>query len=330
MQKKQVPVSIILPVYNGVQFLKASVTSVLNQSYPDFELLIIDDLSDDGSLEYLQSLNDERIQIFKNEKNKGLFFNLNFLIQRSNAPLIKLWSQDDIMYRDCIKTIIEFHNHNPQIGFSYSGRDIIDEQGEMIPLDFIDTTPEIIPVALHSRIAFFTGSIAGNISNVTISKKALENTGLFNETMKISGDFEMWVRIAENYPIGFIRDPLIQLRNHTSQLSRQEKYYLNHLQEDLEVYTYLMSYINEREKNKGRTILRNHKLLFYYTLMVKAFFKGSLKTGLAFFKALGKFDSVWLLSFYFLRNRILFKKRYAKMHIDNSEFMRPPKSPPCK
>ena len=303
-------------------FLQDSISSVLKQSYLNFELLIIDDCSYDGSLEYLQSLNDERIQLFTNEKNKGLFFNLNFLIQKANAPLIKLWSQDDIMYRDCIKTIIEFHDRNPEIGFSYSGRDIIDKKGEITPIDFIDSTPEIIPVSLHTRIAFFTGSIAGNISNVTISKRVFKNTGLFNESMKISGDFDMWVRIAENYSIGFISDNLVKLRNHSSQLSRQEKYYLTHLKEDLGVYQYLMSYINEAEKNKGKTILRNHKLLFYYTLMVKAFFKGSLKTGFAFFKILRKFDNIGLLSFYFLRNRILFKKRYEKIHLDNSVFIK--------
>lgn len=149
------PISIILPVYNGLQYLDASVTSVLSQSYVNFELLIIDDLSDDGSLEYLKTLKDERIQIFRNSKNRGLFFNLNFLIEKSNGPLIKLWSQDDIMYRDCIKSIIAFHENHPQIGFSYSGRDIIDETGEIIPINIIDTTPEIVPVSLHTRIAFY-------------------------------------------------------------------------------------------------------------------------------------------------------------------------------
>jgi glycosyltransferase involved in cell wall biosynthesis len=315
------PISIILPVYNGLQYLEASVTSVLRQSYPNFELLILDDFSDDGSLEYLQALKDDRIQLFKNTTNNGLFFNLNFLIKRSDSPLIKLWSQDDIMYRNCIEQIIVFHKNHPQIGFSYSGRDIIGETGEIIHLDIVDTTPEIIPVELHTRIAFFTGSIAGNISNVTLSRKALETTGLFNESMKISGDFDMWVRIAENYPIGFIKDHLIKLRDHTSQLSRQKKYYINHLKEDLQVYKYLMSYINKHERKKGKNLLRNHKLLFYYTLMVKAFFNGSINTGYVFFKTLGKFDNIFLLSVLFLKNRIIFKKKYIKMHIDNSKLI---------
>ena len=163
--------------------------------------------------------------------------------------------------------------------------------------------------------------LAGNISNVTLSKSAIEKTGLFNESMKISGDFDMWVRIARNYPIGFIKDHLIKLRDHTSQLSRQEKYYLNHMKEDHEVYAYLMSYIEGDERKRGKELLRNHKLLFYYTLMVKAFFKGSIKNGFAFYKSLRQFDNMSLLSFYFFRNRVFFRRKYSNMHIDNADLI---------
>jgi glycosyltransferase involved in cell wall biosynthesis len=321
-QENPTSISVILPVYNGLPYLKESVSSVLQQSFADFELLIVDDVSTDGSLAYLESLQDSRIQLFTNDTNRGLFFNLNFLITKSRSPLIKLWSQDDIMYSDCLEKIIRFHSAHPGVGFIYSGRDIINDNGDLVPNEITDTTPEIVLKELHTRIAFFTGSIAGNISNVTLSAKALETTGLFNESMKISGDFEMWVRMAEKFPIGFIHDRLIRLRDHSEQLSRQAKYYVHHLQEDLSVYSFLISYTPEREARKGKIILRNHKLLFYYTLMMKSFLKGSFRTGFYFYKTLGKFDSMLLLSLYFLRNRVFFKRKYAKMHIDNSEFLK--------
>jgi glycosyltransferase involved in cell wall biosynthesis len=317
------PISIILPVYNGLGFLETSLSSVLKQSFSNFEFLIIDDASTDDSLTYLRSLKDERIRLFTNNENKGLFFNLNFLIQKSNSLLIKLWSQDDVMNEYCIERIIEFHQKNPQIGFSYSGRDIINEHGEIISNDFIDATPEIVDRSLHSKIAFFTGSIAGNISNVTIPKVVLEKTGKFDESMKISGDFDMWVRIAENFPVGYIKDHLIQIRNHKRQLSRQKKFYINHLKEDFKVYQYLLNYLNEGERSEGKVILRSHKLLFYYTLMVKAFLKGSMNTGFDFLRTLNKFDNFWILSFYFIKNRIILRKRFANMHGDNSDFIIP-------
>jgi glycosyltransferase involved in cell wall biosynthesis len=137
-------ISIILPVYNGQTFITDSVNSVLQQKYTDFEFLIIDDCSTDGSWEYLNSLNDNRISLFRNEKNKGLFYNLNYLIKKSTSPIIKIWSQDDIMYENCIEEVITFHKKYPSIGFSYSNRDYIDSKGALIEINKIDNTPEIV------------------------------------------------------------------------------------------------------------------------------------------------------------------------------------------
>jgi glycosyltransferase involved in cell wall biosynthesis len=315
------PITVILPVYNGMKFLELSIISVLKQSFTDFELLIIDDCSIDGSREYLNNIQDDRVKIFLNKENRGLFYNLNYLIKQSDSLLIKLWAQDDIMYPDCLEEIVLFHTQHPEIGFSYSGCNYIDGENKAELYNKIDTTPAIISQKLHTRIAFFTGSIAGNIANVTISKKALDKVGLFNEDMKISGDFEMWVRLAKEYPVGFIKKPLIQLRNHKGQLSKQSQYYIHHVKEDIAVYNFLLTYINEDQKKEGWLLLRNHKLLFYYTLMVKAFVKGEWKVARNFLKILHSFDNIFVLSWYFFRNRIIYRNRKRQFHIDNTEFI---------
>lgn len=297
-------ISIILPVYNAIKYLHQSVSSVLKQDFIDFEFLIIDDCSTDGSWEYLLSLKDERIGLFRNEQNKGLFFNLNFLIKKANTPIIKLWSQDDILYHNCFNEVVNFHKQHTEIGFSYTGRDYIDASGKLLNISKPDDTPEIISKELHAHIAFFTGSIAGNIANVAISKVALEKVGLFNEEMKISGDFEMWVRMAKYYPVGFIREPLVQLRNHSEQLSGQEKYYTYHLKEDLQVYEILLGYVSEQQKKEGRLLLRNYKLLFHYTLMIKALLKGKRDVAWEFCTRLHRFDNIFVLTVYFIKNRL--------------------------
>jgi glycosyltransferase involved in cell wall biosynthesis len=302
------PISVILPVYNGQPYLKQSVQSVLDQSLQDFELLIIDDCSTDpGCWEYLSGLQDPRIRLSRNPVNKGLFPNLNALVLASGAPLIKLWSQDDVMHPNCLAETINFHRRYPEIGFSYSARETIDESGEIIQSAKSDITPELVDRELHSRISFFTGSIAGNIANVTIVRTALDKIGLFREDMRISGDFDMWVRLAQYYPVGFLQQPLIQLRDHAGQLSRQEKYYIFHLKEDIRVYNYLLDYVSKTMRAEGRYLLRNYKLMFYYTLMVKAFLKGRWATGAAFFQRLSRFDNIFLLTAAFVRNRILRK-----------------------
>ncbi len=98
-----------------------------------------------------------------------------------------------------------------------------------------------------------------------ILRIALDKAGLFNETMKISGDFEMWVRLAKDHSVGFINLPLIKLRNHKEQLSGKEEYYIYHLIEDIQAYEYLKSYTTEQQQAEGKKLLRNYKLMFYYT-----------------------------------------------------------------
>ena len=313
-----VEIVVILPVYNGGKYLPISVESVLNQSLQNFEFHIIDDCSTDASWSYLSGLQDKRIRLIKNEKNKGLFYNLNHLINTSAAPLIKLWSQDDFMYPDCLEKIVIFHKKYPQIGFSYSGRHYIDENGTLIEKNIIDRTPELISPELHARIAFYTGSIAGNIANVTLNRNALKEVGLFREEMRISGDFDMWVRLSRKRPVGFINEPLIQLRDHKNQLSRQEQYYIFHLKEDICVYQYLLNDVTIEERIEGRYLLRNYKLLFYYTLMVKAFIKGRIKTFLRFYRVLSEFDNIGMLTICFLNRRVFPRNKHRSPFGDNA------------
>ncbi|MEO6134538.1 MAG: hypothetical protein ABIP35_05260, partial [Ginsengibacter sp.] len=209
----------------------------------------------------------------------------------------------------CLGSFVEFHKQYPDIGFSYSGREMIDENGTIRKINKIDNTPTLISTALHSEIAYYTGSIAGNIANVCINKKALDKVGLFNEQMKISADFDMWVRLAKEHDTGFIREKIIQLRDHDKQLSRNEKYYINHVKEDLQVYRYLDSYVTEEQRKKGHQVMRKNKLVFYYTLMIKSFLKGKLSIAYQYFRALAKHDNFLILTIQFLKIKLMGKPK---------------------
>lgn len=309
LNEKLPVISVILSVYNGGDYLKLSVESVLQQSFPAFEFLIMDDCSTDESLAYLEILKDSRIKLFRQEKNKGLFTCLNTLIAKSNTGLIKLWSQDDIMYKTCLEKVVCFHEMHRGLGFSYTGRDMIDGVGKIRETGKIDNTPAIISTTLHAHIAYYTGSIAGNIANVCINKIALDKVGLFNDDMKISADFDMWVRLAEHHETGFIREKLIQLRDHDGQLSRNEKYYINHVKEDFLVYKYLDGYVSSEQKKEGHAQMRNNKLIFYYTLMLKALMKGRIYNFFEFFKILSSYDNFFMLTIYFIKVKIFNKKK---------------------
>lgn len=297
----QPSISVILPVYNGGEYLKHSVESVLKQTYTNFEFLIVDDSSTDGSWEYLTGINDARVKAFRNVHNKGLFYNLNDMVKRAESPLIKLWAQDDIMYPECLSGFVSFHSRFPHVGFSYCARDIINEKGEIEKYYKEDLTPEIISTEMHALISFEYGSIAGNIANVCITRNAFNTVGLYNEEMKISADFEMQVRIAEHFPTGFIRDALIQLRDHDKQLSRDARYYIYHVKEDLQIFKFLLGYVDDKTRKKGKQLLRKQKLMFYYTLMLKSIRSGNISLAKKYYTLLSSFDNFALLTWCFMK-----------------------------
>jgi hypothetical protein len=269
----------------------------------------------------LNDYNDKRIVLKRNGKNLGLFPTLNSLCKEAKGDLIKLWAQDDIMNPSCLQEVVNFHEKYPEVGFSYSDREIIDEQNNAIITKTNDRTPEIIPPFLHDEIAFFTGSIAGNIANVTIVKRHLKIVGWFNESMKISADFDMWVKLSAKNPVGRIPKPLVKLRDHQGQLSRSSKYYILHLKEDKQVFANLINRTPPDKKNKAMWVLKHTKHLFYFSLMLHMFLKRDLRTAKAFYNEISKIDNVISLCIRWVRKRIfkqdILKGYYPLQHLEN-------------
>lgn len=281
-----------------MEYLEKSVQSVLNQDLQSFQFIICDDCSKDQSWNYLSSLNDNRVTVFRNEKNKGLFATLNFLCKSTDADIVKLWSQDDIMNTNCLSETVRFHEKYSEIAFSYSDRIHINDKGEIVPsADYIDHTPEFIPKQLHDKIALFTGSIAGNISNVAIINKKLKQVGYFDESMTICADFDMWVKLSANSDIGKIKKTLILLRDHDGQLSRSPAYYLRHLKEDKKVFNTLMSRVNGEMKAFGIKNLKSRKLPLYFSFFLQTVKRRDWQLAKAFINELSKQDNIILLAF---------------------------------
>lgn len=293
--------SVILSVYNGGKYLKKSLESVLSQQISDLEILIVDDCSTDNSRNYLDSIRDERVKVFYNEVNKGLFSNLNFLIGKSSSELITLWSQDDIMYPDAIEKNIQIHKKYPQIGFSYASRDIINEDGCIIQLfDNTDNTPELIEFDLYHRICAFTGSISGNIANVTYKKKCLIEFGKFNTSMYYSSDFDMQVRVGMQYPVGRICESTYALRNHSDQLSKKKGYEVYQLSDDIKVFLYLDKYAKTSEQKEFlKRCKRSRRAPYYLAVWKKIIRRGNISEIISYGRLLNSYNSIPFSLFYF-------------------------------
>ena len=114
-------VSVLLPVYNGADFLQEAISSILSQSFEDLELIIRDDRSTDQSREIIRKFTDKRIVFAENDANLGLFGNINACFALSSGEFVHLFSQDDIMHVDCLESQLNSLRKYKEAGMVYSG-----------------------------------------------------------------------------------------------------------------------------------------------------------------------------------------------------------------
>jgi glycosyltransferase involved in cell wall biosynthesis len=232
-------VSVLLPIYNGSAYLRQSIASVLSQTAIDFELVMCDDGSTDISRAIAASFDDPRVRLIVNEANRGLFPTLNRLVGVARGSHIRFWAQDDVMKPQCLASEERFWSRHPSLALTYCQAEVRDESRAMLVAPGSDPTPAVIEPWLSTQIAFYYGCMQGNIAMVTVRKDILEQVGPFAD-LRVSGDFEMWTRIALQHRIGFIREPLVELRSHDDQFSRRGGERLHFIREDRPILNRLL------------------------------------------------------------------------------------------
>ena len=188
-------VSIILPVYNGEQYLKMAVDSVLSQTYTNFELIIINDGSTDTSAEIIESYSDERIKLITQLKNIGYVYRLNEGIRISKGNFIARIDSDDLWNPNKLSTQIKAFNNNDNLFFVATDFNKIDKNGE------------IFSTEKSSNINNLRNSILKRCfichSAVMFKKEIIHTVGTYNEKIKYAEDYDYWIRILAKYK-GFI------------------------------------------------------------------------------------------------------------------------------
>lgn len=186
-------VSVIMSVFNCEKFLSTAIESILQQSFSDFEFLIFDDASTDGSRGIIESFaaDDPRITAIFNIENQGLTKNLNKGIGMSDALYIARMDADDIALPARLENQIRYLEKNPGIDILGTSAIDIDENGNKLQKrkapeshkDIIKLLPKANPM-IHSTIVF--------------RRKKLEKIDFYNESYRTTQDYEMWFRAAGN------------------------------------------------------------------------------------------------------------------------------------
>lgn len=204
-------ISVIFPVFNAEKYLRDAIDSIIQQSFIDWELIIINDGSTDSSENIIASYSDTRLKYYKNEQNIGLIATLNKAIGLCKGEYIARMDSDDISEKERFKIQIAFLEKNKEYAMCGSYAKIIDENNNVTGKLLNLQTNDYLQINLLFSVPFIHPSMM-------IRHDVLQNN-YFDSEYKYAEDYELWCRIARDYKIANIPDYLLKYRWHTSNIS---------------------------------------------------------------------------------------------------------------
>lgn len=203
---KNIPIiSVVIPVYNGEKTIQETIESVLKQTYQEFEIIAIDDGSQDNTLAIINSIQDQRIKVFS-YPNAGLSASRNRGFARASGEFIAFLDADDLWTQDKLESQLELLQQNPQAAVAYSWTDHIDESGKFLkPASYTSCSGNI-----YERLLI--GNFLSCGSNTLIRAESLKQVGGFDESLKAAEDWDMWLRLAPRYDFVVVPRPQVLYR----------------------------------------------------------------------------------------------------------------------
>ncbi len=211
--KKWPLVSVYIPTFNYGRYIEQAIKSVLNQTYKNWELIIINDGSTDKTDEIINKFeNNERITIVKQE-NKGLTVTSNIALRLSKGKYIIRLDGDDYFDENALLVTTNYMELNPDIDLVYPDYYLIDEAGEIISIerrDKVNSDIELLDMPAHGAGTMF-------------KRKVLLELGGYNEEIRCQDGYDIWIRFIQNYKTGNINLPLFYYRQHENNLTKNKK-----------------------------------------------------------------------------------------------------------
>jgi glycosyltransferase involved in cell wall biosynthesis len=215
-------ISVCIPIFNPGEYLGDAIASVLAQSYPDFELILVDDCSNQPIEAEIKGFCDHRIHFERNQRTLGIPGNWNRCLELARGEFVVIFHQDDYMRpSNLILKSAQLDKH-PEVGFIYSNIRRIDNMGRMIGWHYLPQPKNdlILPGwKIFEMISKYGNPIA--CQTVMVRKECYEHLGNFNGALKYATDQEMWMRLASQYSVAFLAEPLVDLRVHSGQETRR-------------------------------------------------------------------------------------------------------------
>ncbi|MFY7788708.1 MAG: glycosyltransferase family 2 protein [Thermoflexibacteraceae bacterium] len=259
MSLRQYPkISIITPSYNQADYLRHTITSILNQNYPNLEYIIIDGGSTDGSLEIIKEYASQ-LSYWESEGDKGMYHALHKGFERSTGEIMAWLNADDILQPNALWLLAEIFSQSEQIEWIQGYPSIIDENNRTVRLIYTQLNKSFF----YSKKYIATGTYIQQES--TFWRRSLweKAGGYISQDYHYAGDFELWIRFFQYAPLHFVYAPLGAFRMRNAQQASQI-YYQDYVAETV---TILAKYPLSPQEQR---LLRNS--LFYEKIANKCNF----------------------------------------------------------
>jgi glycosyltransferase involved in cell wall biosynthesis len=235
-------VSVIVPSYNHAQYLEERIESILNQTYADFELILLDDVSPDNSAEILHKYkNHPKVShCIINEENSGsTFYQWNKGMSLAKGELIWIAESDDVADATFLEKLVSHFIHNPELVLAYSQSHRMNSEGKVTGSwkDFTDATDPVLfaqdfEMSGLEYIERFlnTQNTVPNASGVIFRKKTYLDVGGANPSLRFIGDWEIWAKIISQGDIFYTAECLNYFRYHDTSVIAQAKKKKDHFE----------------------------------------------------------------------------------------------------
>ncbi|MBX3103219.1 MAG: glycosyltransferase [Bacteroidetes bacterium] len=207
-------VSVIIPAYNAERFLPETLASVWAQTETDLEVILVNDGSRDGTDQLAAAQSDPRFHYLK-KANSGVSDTRNQGLQRAIAPYLVFLDADDLIAPQFLRTCADYLDRHPEVGMVYV---------QYVPFES-DTGAEqpaatFVPGDELRQLLEFRGNAGHPPSTVLFRRAVLDTAGGFDPRLSTSADWDMWVRMGQAAPMGYVAQPLVRYRLHSGQMHR--------------------------------------------------------------------------------------------------------------
>ena len=206
-------VSVIVPAYNAMTYLPKTIDSVLEQTFTDFEVIIVNDGSSDDIEKWVDTITDNRVRLIS-QKNQGAATARNTGIAHAKGEYIAFLDSDDLWEQTKLEKQVNCLDNNPDVGLVYAWISSIDENGNNRGKIFANNAEGYVWEKLIEENIVMSGSAA------MVRRDCFEKLGVFDQNLRFAEDWEMWIRIARNYSFAAIKEPLVYYRHHPNNKSQ--------------------------------------------------------------------------------------------------------------